>query len=465
MTFDPILADIRFGTGLAPGIAPPDSVDMMLSRLAGPDVMAQDYPIETFDQMRQRLSALNTARRAIPKAKPGPAQDQLLEEYRRLQQTENLAQSDWLMKKFARRSLTNDGLRERLTAFWSDHFTAIGRGPILKRVTSTHVEGFVRPHVNGRFADMLIAVETSPVMLHYLDQVGSVGPNAEIQATAKRRRGLNENLAREILELHTLGVGGPYEQKDVRQLAELLTGLTYTQDFKSVYRPRWAEPGSETVLGKEYGGNKPRLDDIHQVLTDLAHHPATAHHLSGKLAVHFLGDAPDPEIIATMTETWRATEGDLMAVYRAMLSHPAAWAQKRLNVKPPMDFISSALRGLSVPATPFRGKPTDFRRWIRQNFLNPLARMGQPYERPVGPDGWPEEDDFWITPQGLANRMQWALHSPRALLGGKLPDPRDFVETVLGPDAPEAVRFVARAAESQQEGIALVLISPAFQRR
>lgn len=465
MTFDPILADIRFGTGLAPGIAAPASVDQMLSRLAGPDVMANDYPIESYEKMRQRLIALDTARKAFRSAKTGPFQDQRHKEYRQLLRREQLAQSDWLMQKLARRSYTNDGLRERLTAFWADHFTVLGKGPVLKRVVSPHVEGFVRPYLSGRFADLLIAAETSPVMLRYLDQSVSVGPNSERQDTAKRKRGLNENLAREILELHTLGVEGPYDQNDVRQLAELLTGLTYNRDFKTAYKRRWAEPGTETVLGQEYGGDKARLADILQVLTDLARHPATARHLSGKLAVHFLGDNPNPDVIAAMTEAWRETNGDLMTVYRTMLTHPAAWATQRVNVKPPLDFIASALRALSVPAMPYEGKPNEVERWIKRTYLNPLARMGQPYERPVGPDGWPEDDEFWITPQGLANRMQWALETPRALLGKDLPDPRDFVETALGPNAPDAVRFAARAAESRHEGIALVLISPAFQRR
>ncbi|MGH1356769.1 MAG: DUF1800 domain-containing protein [Thalassovita sp.] len=468
MVFDPNLADIRFGTGLSPSIASPSSVDQMLARLAGPDLIARTYPIETYDQLRDRMMQARTLRKARNRAKTEAEREKLHKQFRHVIRDARRGQAHWLVQNLARRSYTQDGFRERLAGFWSDHFTVRGKGGVLRRSALPNTESFVRPFLNGPFSDLLIAAATSPVMLNFLDQMYSVGPAAAIQTKAKANgnvRGLNENLAREILELHTLGVNGPYSQTDVRQLAELLTGLSLSKDFEGDFKPNWAEPGAETVLGTNYGGDPAELADIHQVLTDLSVHPATARHLSQKLATHFIADTPSDGMVRAMTDAWLDTGGELAQVYRAMLSHPAAWSAQRANVKPPFDFISSAMRALAVPGTPFKGKDNDVEQRIKRHFIQPLRRMGQTFEQPQGPDGWPEEDTFWITPQGIAARMEWAMQTPNALKRKDLPDPRDFVEIALGPDAPDAVRFAAGAAENRQEGIALVLISPAFQRR
>jgi uncharacterized protein (DUF1800 family) len=468
MTFDPIMADIRFGTGLAPDIAPPTSVDQILSRLTGPDHVAQTYPIETYDQLRQRMLQARTERQARKQAKTQAEKERYRKQFRRVARDARRAQANWLIQTLARRSYTEDGFRERLVSFWSDHFTVRGKGAVMRRGASPNAESFVRPFLSGRFADLLIAAATSPVMLNYLDQMYSIGPAAAIQAKAKAKgnvRGLNENLAREILELHTLGVDGPYSQTDVRQLAELLTGLSLSLDYERTFRPHWAEPGAETILGTSYGGDPAQLEDIHTVLTDLSVHPATARHISGKLARHFVSDIPSEALINAMTDSWLASDGDLTQVYRSMLEHSDAWSSEGANVKPPLDFIASTMRALAVPGAPFKGKANDIEQRIKQHFIQPLRRMSQPYQEPQGPDGWPEEDGFWITPQGLAARMEWALRTPHTLMRADLPDPREFVDVALGHAAPEAVRFAARAAENRQEGIALVLISPAFQRR
>lgn len=464
MDFDPILAEIRFGAGLSPQVAPPRSVQDMLTRLSGPDLMAVRFPVEGFDQFRQRMQDAKRAGKEYRRNKNAANATELRKALGKIKAGARRAQGLWLMQALARRGATQDGLRERLAGFWADHFTVIGKGGVLRRGAMPYAETYLRPHLAGSFADLLIAAVTSPAMVNYLDQQFSVGPGAAARAQMPANRGLNENLAREVLELHTLGVDGPYTQADVRQLAELLTGLTIGPNSDTDFRPDWAEPGSETVLGHRYGGDPARLADIHAALRDLAAHPATAAHLSRKLAVHFLGDTPDPGAVQAMVGAWRETGGDLLAVYRALLEHPAAWAPTRQNVKLPFDFMASALRALAAPTQPLKGRPNDVEQRIKRLFVQPLARMGQPWEQPGGPDGWPEEDPYWITPQGLATRLEWALFAPQALLN-TLPDPRDFVAAALGPDAPESVHFAARAAENRPEGIALVLISPAFQRR
>ncbi len=187
---------------------------------------------------------------------------------------------------FQRAIASRTGFRERLVAFWTDHFTVAANGPVLSALVPDLVENAIRPHVGGRFGDMLEAVTLHPAMLIYLNQVQSAGPNSV--AGKRRGKGLNENLAREVLELHTLGVGAGYTQDDVRQLAELLTGLSVDKSGFT-FRSRIAEPGAEVVLGKRYGGGEASLGDIRAVLADIAVHPDTARHLARKLIVHFVG--------------------------------------------------------------------------------------------------------------------------------------------------------------------------------
>jgi len=357
--------------------------------------------------------------------------------------------------------LSDRGFFERLSWFWADHFSARGKTGILKHANATYIEEAIRPLTTGRFSAMLAAVVTHPLMLHYLDQSSSVGPGSDVAKKNKRLKGLNENLAREVLELHTLGIDGPYDQSDVRQLAELFTGMSQTTRTGFRFKSRWAEPGSETILGKTYGGGKPSMDPIFEVLEDLALHPVTAQHLCRKLAVHFLADDPDQGLIKHMTARYLSSDGDLMQVYAAMLEHPASWEEPLRNVKPPFAFVASACRALAVRPEPLQQAAI---RKIVRNFTTPLEVMGQTWLSPGGPDGWPEEDFAWINPQGLAMRMRWSMVAPENLQP-QLPDPRGFHTQVLGRFSTPEIGFAAQAAETRAEGIGLTLISPAFQRR
>ena len=206
-------------------------------------------------------------------------------------------------------SETQSGFRERLALFWTDHFTTVGKSEPQRSAVSIYVDAAIRPHLSGRFGDLLVAAVTHPMMLTYLDQRVSVGPQSAFARRKGTSRGLNENLAREVLELHTLGVDGPYTQADVRQLAELFTGLTIDRSGAMAFRPGWAEPGEELVLGRRYGGNPARLEAVEQALHDLAVHPATADHVARKLAVHFVSDAPDPGLVAHMAARFPGHRG------------------------------------------------------------------------------------------------------------------------------------------------------------
>lgn len=457
MSFDPEIAAIRFGYGLSPHIAPPQSPQAMLEALAAPDEMARAYPIpgvaalaESFAQARE----INRARRA-----GAPGAREALRDWRQANRERHAAM---LRATVARGVAAPDALRERLTRFWADHFTVKGRGTT-RLVVQSFVEDAIRPHVSAPFATMLRAAETHPLMLIYLDQASSIGPGSEVAArNAKkgRRRGMNENLARELLELHTLGVGGAYGQDDVRQLAELLAGLTVRRTSEGVFLPERGEPGAEQVLGRSYGGPRPKLEDIHAALGDIAVHPDTAAHIARKLAVHFVSDSPPEGLVRHLRDAFVETAGDLGAVTRALLEHPAAWGPLE-KTKQPFDFIVSAGRALGLSGARVAGLDLQQTRRVLER---PMALMGQKWEDPTGPDGWPEDSAHWLTPQGLAVRINWAMAAGR-LRDIELPDPRALVRNALGGQAGPGLRFAARAAERQAEGVGIVLSSPDFQKR
>lgn len=458
MSFDPVIAATRFGTGLSPRIAPPASAEAMLAALAGPDRAARAYPIPGLATAEPTVAAfrdLNRGRRSDDPAQAAAAETAMA--------AARVRARDLRLATFgaslARGVTAEDGLRERLVRFWADHFTLRSRNGFTHHLVAPYVEDAIRPHVAGRFASMLRAAITHPMMLSYLDQSGSMGPNSP--AAQRRDRGLNENLARELLELHTVGVDGPYDQADVRELAELLTGLIWDVDGGggTVYRPGQAEPGAETVLDRTYPAEA-ALSTVHAALDDLAVHPATARHLAAKLARHFVADDPPADLAAALEARFLDTGGDLMAVTQTLLTHPAAWQAERRKVLPPFDFLTAALRALDVaPGVIATGALRESRRL----FQNPLATMGQGWEAPPGPDGWPELASDWITPQFMAARIDWAMRMPEHLLAD-LPDPRALAATALG-HVPDDVAFAAAAAEDRRTGVGVVLASAMFQRR
>lgn len=452
MSLIPTLAAVRYGTGLSPRIAPPEGRDEMMHNLQAADLVVRRVPQPGWSaklDMTRRWMQFNSRSRRDPSE----------ENRRRLRHQSTVLQRAFhedATRMLVRASITADGFRERLAWFWANHFTVRDGGGLLRRSVVGYQEDAIRPYVTGTFSDLLTHAVLHPAMLLYLDQSSSVGPNS---ARAGGRRGLNENLAREVLELHTLGVEAGYSQVDVREFAELLTGVTVSRDGALRFDSRAAEPGAERVLGTEYGGRQARLSDVYRALEDLALHPATAAHVSRKLAVHFISDAPPDNLIARMVHRWRETGGNLLRVYDAMLDHPAAWQPDLTRVRRPLELMAATARALGIGAelTSLAGRD------IRQRVLSPLAAMGQPFQRPAGPDGWPEDPEVWITPQGLAERIAWAMKVPGWV--PEMPDPRDFVDTALGPLASARTRFAATAAEDRAAGIGLVLSSPEFQRR
>ncbi|MBX3536372.1 MAG: DUF1800 family protein [Chelatococcus sp.] len=351
------------------------------------------------------------------------------------------------------------GFVERLVIFWSNHFAiATSKGGQVKTLAGAFEREAIRPDVLGRFSDMLLAVETHPAMLMYLDNQQSVGPQS--QAGKKQRKGLNENLAREILELHTLGVGSGYSQADVTSLARTITGWTVAYNDspnrvqgRFIFSAYQHEPGDHSVLGTSYRAGGAVQGQM--ALLDLARHPATARHVARKLARHFTADVPDPKLVSRLERSFIDTDGDLAAVSLTLIEAPEAWREETRKPRLPYEFLMAGLR-----ATGRSGLD-------KSNAVNPLLSalnaMGQGLWDPSGPNGFPDTTDAWISAEGMTSRLETA-----AMLGRQAPgarNPNDVLAGVLGPLASKETRVAVSRADSRAQGLALLFMAPEFQWR
>lgn len=348
------------------------------------------------------------------------------------------------------RGLTGLGVGNRMHSFWADHFTTVPESYQTYPMQVSFTEEAIRLHIAGRFADMLKAADLHPQMLLFLDQIASVGDNSP-HAMSRPGTGLNENLGRELIELHTIGVAGSYTQDDVREASNLLAGMIYSAYAGVRYDASRAEPGTETVLGVEYPDDS--IAEIHRMMDDLARHPATARHLATKLVVHFLGDEP-VELIDEMAAAYLANDTALVPVYEVLFAHRSFPGSK---LRKPLDWMIASLLALGVTPAEVEALPSAF---VNTFIITPLGVMGQPWDGQGGPDGWPEQAEAWLAPNQLAARLDWAMTAPTALftqLGRMLPDPRL-------PSLTENTALWVGRAQSPEAGIAAMLTSPDVQR-
>ena len=342
--------------------------------------------------------------------------------------------------------------RERLVMFWSNHFTVSATRPIVAGLVGAFEREAIRPHVGGRFADLLLAVTKHPAMILYLDNALSIGPKSV--AGRFLDRGLNENLAREILELHTLGVDGGYTQHDVLALAKLITGWSLARPGRQPnpgrfhFHARAHEPGAKTLLGKVYdeGG----ISEGEAALVDLARHPSTARHIALKLARHFVADEPPPALVTDLANIFTESDGDLTAVTAALIDRPEPWQTPHAKYKTPNEFVLSVLRAVG-----FGGNANQL--------VGSLNELGQvPFTAP-SPAGWPDTAAAWAGPEAVVRRAEWSLAVGQRVGAGA--NPLRLMETTLGPLASDRTRETVARAESPSRGLALLLASPEFQRR
>ena len=363
---------------------------------------------------------------------------------------------------------TGDGFSERWVQFWSNHFTVAARSLPTLPWPGVFEREAVRPRVFGRFADLLKASVLHPGMLVYLDQHQSVGPGSQLAQRAARRAGpdrdppgLNENLAREVLELHTIGAQAGYGQADVTEFARALTGWTVpvaprlqrlardATPGSAVFIDALHEPGQRTLLGRSW--RETGAGQATAILDHLASHPATAGRIALKVARHFVADEPPPALVTRLEADFRRSGGDLASLARTLVTSPEAIEPEARKFKTPNDFLVSSLRAAGVTDLP--------RAELRATF----EQLGQiPYRAP-SPRGWADTASEWAAPDAVLKRAEWAQ-----LVAGLLPagtDPSAFATGNLGPALTARTATALRRAGSARQAISLFLMSPEFQRR
>jgi uncharacterized protein (DUF1800 family) len=345
--------------------------------------------------------------------------------------------------------LAEIGFAERLVWFWSNHFCVSTF--VVPNMAGGYEREAIRPHILGRFVDLLLAAEGHPAMLVYLNNQVSIGPNSV--AGINRTRGLNENLAREILELHTLGVRTGYSQTDVLNFAKILTGWTIISPNDNpehgaefIFNKRLHEPGPQQVIDKVYADTG--VEQGRAVLMDLARYPATATHVATKLARHFVADEPPPALIEKLAKTYRDTDGDLKEVAKALVMSEESWNTPRDKLKRPSEWVVAMVRATGLRANPER-------------FTRGQAALGEPLWTPAAPAGFADHEAAWI--DGMGTRLDIANNFAERI--AQQIDPDEVVGNALGALASSETRQAVARAESRQQALTIAFMSPEFQRR
>jgi uncharacterized protein (DUF1800 family) len=459
------IAVLRFGLGARPGDIKETAGDprgWLRAQTRGAVARAGDTPLASSAEIFAAVLAAREQRQEMRRAAANDSDTVKLE----LNVLRDAYMPHYRAQVLARArsaALTTQPFAERLVHFWCNHFAVSADKGAIYGVAGTLENEAIRPHVNGRFIDLLTAVEQHPAMIAFLDNQYSVGADSEAaqfaaRHNAKRQFGINENLAREILELHTLGVNGGYSQADVTSFAQIITGwsigggkgrLAGGETGRFYFREDMHEPGRKIFMGKTYMQEGQAQGEA--VLADLAMHRATARFIATKLARHFIADDPPPAAVERISQAYLKSGGDLPRVYAALIDSPDAWNAEARKFKTPEDFVFSSFRALNmVPREP-------------QEVIRSFELLGQRQYTPGSPAGWGDTAKNWDGPDALMHRVIWATRvAERYDLGV---DPVDLAASSLGGYArPDTLTALRRAASGSQ-ALALLLMSPDFQRR
>ena len=455
------IAANRFGLGARPGELADidrDPEGWLLDQLGGPSRPPSE--IRALGASADVIVEVQNVRRTQREARA--SDEDIVERYGRVVRRHYIEQ---VHARYRVAAATDYPFHERLVHFWTNHFAVSADKQPIPAIAGLYENEAIRPNIDGRFADLLIAVEQHPAMILYLDNQRSIGPNSRAGSRANRFRsdqefGINENLAREILELHTLGVDGGYTQADVTTFAKIITGWSIggandrgrfadgvpgTFEFREVIH----EPGTHRVLGRKYKDNGVKQGEA--VLRDLAEHPSTARFISTKLARHFVADEPPVELVERLTDAWLNSGGKLSDVYEALVASPKAWEHTHAKYKTPHDLVVSGFRA-------FDHVPDDGRMVV-----GGLDILGQTPYRPGSPEGWPDTAEQWGGADALYKRIEWTSTVGR--VARNRVDPVELGDAVLGPAFRPDTRKAVSRAESREQGLTLLLASPDFQRR
>lgn len=369
---------------------------------------------------------------------------------------------------------------ERLVFFWADHFSVSSKNTDVAMVALDYENTAIRPYVDGTFGDMLHAVIAHPAMLMFLDNHVSVGYHSQyIQHRKKtnkplgKLKGLNENLGRELLELHTLGVKGGYTQQDVTNAGQLLSGWTVTKHKTFIFRPEYAEPSETVILGKTYGGVKPKKSHMDKLLDDLSVHPKTALFVCTKLARHFISDNPPDDAVKALVDTFLQTRGHLPSVYETLLNLSQAWDTFGQKTKRPFDHIVSGIKALGMPTEQLMPRLDKKKKKVynNPNTVGAMPALNQILFHVPGPNGWSDESHAWVTPQGMTFRLKWAMRVARLATSKKgyiFKNDKRLNQTFsacLGEKPHGFTNLLVTNAPTRQESLILALTSPNFMRR
>lgn len=348
----------------------------------------------------------------------------------------------------------------RLCAFWSNHF-ALGATSRFLRVTSGLYEPTaIRPNMFGSFYDLLVAAEFHPTMVMYLNLQESIGPNSK--AGMRQKKGLNENLGREILELHTLGVDGGYVQADIIAFSKILTGWHVERDTGQViFTPNRAEPGSKKMLGKSFGGSDAKEQDAKDALRFLADHPSTARFIAHKLATHFVGPG-NADLEKALEAEFKNSKGNLTSIYKVLLAHPSSSTPLGKQTRNDFVFLVSALRASAINPTAFAlktkedGKPPG-----NPMTVGSMENLTQKLWAAPSPKGWPDDPGFWLSPTVIGARLR---RIPAIVKHYEDEEPTAFAARVLGPLLRPQTLATIKLASNKQLALGLTLASPEFNR-
>lgn len=346
------------------------------------------------------------------------------------------------------------GFGERLVAFWANHFAVqAAANEVVRGLAGAFEREAIRPYVLGRFGDMALAVAQHPAMLTSLNNDVSIGPDSP--QGRKTGKGLNENLGREFMELHTVGVDAGYTQADVTSFSKVLTGWTFGRGENDpehygrfVFHGYAHEPGPQTVMGKVYA--QKGIGQGLAVIADLVRYPATARHIATQFARYFVADDPPPSLLTRLTNVFQKTHGNLKAMTIALVKSPEAWAAPAEKLRTPQEFLWASARALDFrPTAPFIDRT--------------LKDLGEPLWNPPSPQGFKDNTATWLAPDAMTTRVDVAEIVASRTKGAD--DPRVLAANLFGGTLSSDTRTAIDRAESRNQAIALLLMSPEFQRR
>jgi uncharacterized protein (DUF1800 family) len=444
------IAASRFGLGAGPQDDPgSDAKAWLKAQLQGPDpglASGKFASLPTGGEAEDNYYQIIQQIKAFMAANPNQPSTQLLQPLGVAMRADMAAQL-W----FA--ATTPYSFRERLVWFWANHFSASVQSNAAGPFIGPMLREAIRPHVTGKFTDMVLAAESHPAMLRSLNNYNSFGPNSPVGL--RTGRGLNENLGRECMELHTVSLAAGYTQTDVTNMAKILTGWSIALQSQGAdstgfkYNPNIHEPGPQTVMGHSFdGGQQAGID----ALTFLSTYPTTYDFLARKLVIHFVADDPPPAAVAQIAGVLRDTQGDLGAASAALVDLPQAWVPGQ-KFKTPFEYTISMVRAAPPPPSP---KPP-----LLQAVLN---QLGQPVWSAPLPNGWPDQAADWAGSDAVMARIDFA-YTYAGRFGDATTSPLQLADNALGPLLRPETRAAMSAAGSPREAMTLFLTAPEFQRR